>query len=163
MLSKEEIISNSISTKEPVKCGVYFLIGLNKKIVYIGVSQDLHKRLRKHMANPELRFCRYFFIEYKSFKDAMRDEILYINQYKPFYNIDYNPTAIEEMNHAIELEPGNLQIKTLLSGRKTLCRNEVIGVLFRNGVETKLYKRGSVNSREVREMRQAVCYAINDY
>jgi len=81
-LTKEEIISNKIST--PKSQGVYFLIH-KEEIVYIGSSIHMDKRIRDHKIANKINFDSYFTYECK---DLLLEEIKYILIFRPKYNIN---------------------------------------------------------------------------
>jgi predicted GIY-YIG superfamily endonuclease len=77
----DDIISKSKPYKI-ISC-VYFLIS-NKEIVYVGITKDLHSRLRVHKNSKE--FDRYYYIEEKRREKQLELEYEYIKKLKPKLN-----------------------------------------------------------------------------
>lgn len=106
----------SVKIKDPAIIGIYFLINVNR-IVYIGSSRDVWKRLRTHKSNLKMVFSHYTILPYSTLKDAKIMEKAYIKKLTPKYNIKDNPVAKQEMLLAIQLRKkrGDLVFSNLMS------------------------------------------------
>ncbi|MGE7925847.1 GIY-YIG nuclease family protein [Viridibacillus arvi] len=82
--------------------GFYFMKDSSEKIVYIGESFNLRKRLNKHMTGTSKttkRFCHVFNsidVFYCGMKERKIYEIYAINLYDPIGNVDGNESASKE-------------------------------------------------------------------
>ena len=85
MLSHDSIVKAS----EPVvgRHGVYFLIK-NKKIIYIGRSNNVIRRIGRHIGNGIKDFDAVTYIEIpeRYIADTNHIELSYIQMFKPKYN-----------------------------------------------------------------------------
>lgn len=82
MLSLSQIFM--ASTPAGRICGVYFLI-LDWRIVYIGTSVDMHRRIAEHRAAGK-EFDRTLLLEFADVDTAKKMEKRYIHQFKPDTN-----------------------------------------------------------------------------
>ncbi|PDY52174.1 GIY-YIG nuclease family protein [Bacillus toyonensis] len=79
--------------------GVYFMRDSNGKIVYIGESLNLKKRLTKHMAGKSSTTKRFYHVFhsidvlYCERKDRKIYELYAINLFNPIGNVDGNESA----------------------------------------------------------------------
>jgi hypothetical protein len=76
---------NAIKIKQEKKSGVYILCQ-NEKVVYVGVSHDVHVRLWQHRDENKKRWDCVKWIEEKDYYKALCIESELILHYKPFYN-----------------------------------------------------------------------------
>lgn len=67
--------------------GCYFL-HKNEEIVYVGISVDINKRLKKHKANKYKDFNQVKYIACNDYLNAIKIESYYIDKFKPKYNSD---------------------------------------------------------------------------
>ena len=85
MLSHDSIVKAS----EPIvgRHGVYFLIK-NKKIIYVGKSNNVIRRIGKHIGDGEKDFDAVTYIEIpkRYVADAFHIELSYIQRIKPKEN-----------------------------------------------------------------------------
>ena len=91
-VTKEEILNNAkYLFKKPKINGLYFLIWANE-IVYVGSSNDVHKRLATHKKHPVQKYNKYAIIETREKGLALnRMERDIIREWKPIYNKNANP------------------------------------------------------------------------
>lgn len=84
ILSEEEIVA--AATPPTVQYGVYFLVKADR-VVYVGMSKDVHKRLNEHRASRK-DFDRVFVILCELI-EARRLEALYIAKLNPPLNLTF--------------------------------------------------------------------------
>jgi hypothetical protein len=82
LLTADEIVAAAI--QRTAVCGVYFLIDLGQ-VVYVGQSENLHKRLSDHIRQKEKQFDSFHFVECHP---ALINELehSYIASLQPKYN-----------------------------------------------------------------------------
>ncbi len=82
--------------------GVYFLFNNRNKIVYVGRSVNIEKRVYQHFIQKKKKFTSYSFIQTAH---AEYLEIQYIKEYSPLYNDTYcnsrNYTPVNLKNYLI--------------------------------------------------------------
>lgn len=93
MLTREEIVSAAIARTSI--CGVYFLLD-GMDIVYVGQSENIHKRLSDHIRLKEKQFDAFHFIECHP---ALLDQLehSYIAALQPKYNARLNLRAARQV------------------------------------------------------------------
>ena len=78
---------NNISYLNDNMSGIYVLYSETKKIIYIGESEDIKKRLNQHINNNEWEDAIYFdYLIINSKEDRMNSEKNYIQKYNPKHN-----------------------------------------------------------------------------
>ena len=145
--SKQSILEASIDKCDPNIRGVYFLINNSDEIVYVGTAQNICNRVKSHKANPNMigKFSCWSYVECE---DAVRlhFEKSYIKRFKPFYNLQHNPNAIEESLIAYELMTEsersvvNDSVLSIGSKKKRIDRIKVEEVLNRHNIKLKCSK-----------------------
>lgn len=90
MLNKKQILELSKSIKNPIIKGVYFLI-FKDKIVYVGYSKDILKRVKAHNKDIKKIFNKISYVTYEDDEQMKNDEREYIAYIKPRYNKRDNP------------------------------------------------------------------------
>ena len=99
MKELDQILENQI-TLNPYKFpAIYFLICKNN-IIYIGSTSNLNNRLLSHRKNKRMMFDSVSFIKFEIEHDIeMRYlEKLYIEKFKPKFNIEFNPDCYNLRN-----------------------------------------------------------------
>jgi excinuclease UvrABC nuclease subunit len=94
MTEKQEImdviLENCIEYEEPKYCGVYFLIYRNK-VVYVGQSIDIKRRINDHVKKREIKFTHWYCQQYDSDVARTEKERYFIVLLKPKHNKEFNP------------------------------------------------------------------------
>lgn len=92
MIELNEILENQISLNPFKLAAIYFLIYKNK-IIYIGSTSNLNNRLISHRKNKRMKFDSLSFIRFEvdQNKEMRALESLYIQKFKPKFNIEFNP------------------------------------------------------------------------
>jgi DNA polymerase-3 subunit epsilon len=88
--------------------GVYFFLNQHKKIIYIGKSIDVKKRLQQHLYKGRKRLLHFFaFLEVKVFSSEL-ESLLYesqqIKKHRPIYNRKLRKTKARFFLHSAQNE-----------------------------------------------------------
>jgi len=84
--SKDKILEFATKIDSVNEGGIYFLIK-NSKIIYIGESENLMRRIAEHINSSEINFDSFAILATENNR-ATRNKLerLYINKFNPWYN-----------------------------------------------------------------------------
>lgn len=82
---KEQKETEELNLDNSSFSGVYKLINLEGKIVYVGISEDISRRVNVHRQENRIEFSRYEYINCSS-EDAKVVEVALIKHYQPEFN-----------------------------------------------------------------------------
>ena len=88
LLSEPEIIAASIPFEDMDVRGIYFLIN-NSKVVYVGQSHAILRRVAAHKAEGVKKFDSYSYLEHAGDLDEL--EFNYILKFNPRHNVNLPP------------------------------------------------------------------------
>lgn len=107
------------SVKKDKKYCVYRFIDYNKNICYVGLTDDIKRRMQNYKIgkNKDIDFESIKTVEYQEFKsriDMAIRELYYINLYKPIYNKRDKITG--EMETKLEEKQWNKYVEVAVNG-----------------------------------------------
>lgn len=105
LLSKKQVLSLSTPLSE-IKymgrlSGIYFLIN-EGSIIYIGISEDISRRVRSHSYDRLKTFNCFSFLENSTYKGLRDLEYLYIRVFQPKHNKQHVDKKLKNMKYTPE-------------------------------------------------------------
>lgn len=87
-----DIMSRDLCRCIPKLAGLYHLFDYFGNLIYIGISDNIHRRIKEHFIDETMDFTYllYFIPKNKSYQELRNIERNAIKIYKPIMNIQYN-------------------------------------------------------------------------